>query len=89
MSDTTTANREAIASEVRALMGRQRVSQARLATALSMSQSALSRRLTGDQAFDTDDLFALAEFFKLEVTALFGTPKSAWCTVDEEQRVAA
>lgn len=83
MSDVTTTNREAFASEVRALMGRHRVSQARLAVALGMSQSALSRRLNGDQPFDIDDLFKIAEHFGTEVGALLPSPKSAWFTADD------
>lgn len=83
MSNATTPNREAVASEVRALMGRHRVSQARLSTVLRMSQSALSRRLNGDQPFDIDDLYRIAEHFGTEVTALFSTPKSGWFTGDE------
>lgn len=87
MSDASTANREAVASEVRALMGRQRVSQTRLAKVLDMSQQSLSRRLTGEQPFNIDELFQLADHFHVEVTALLSnTPKSAWCTVGELER---
>lgn len=90
MSDATTTYREAVASEVRALMGRRRISQTRLAKALGMSQSALSRRLTGVQPFDTDDLYKLAALFDVEVTALLGTPYTAWFTAGSpETRDAA
>lgn len=83
MADTRSVNREAVAEEVRSLMGRRRVNQTRLAKALNMSQSALSRRLNGEQPFDTDDLFRIAEHFDVEVTRLFPAPKSAWFTADE------
>lgn len=70
VSDANTAAREAIASEVRALMGRHRVSQTGLAAVLGMSQSALSRRLNAEQPFDADELLAIARFFKVNVTQL-------------------
>jgi predicted transcriptional regulator len=58
--------REAIASEVRSLMGRRRVSQTALARLLGISQSALSRRLVGEQPFDTDELFVIARHLGVE-----------------------
>jgi transcriptional regulator with XRE-family HTH domain len=90
MRDANTANREAVAEEIRALMGRRRVSQTRLAKVLGMSQPSLSNRLTGGQPFDVDELFTLAEYFGVEVTALFGTsPKSAWNTADDVGQIGA
>lgn len=85
MTHTKTPVRDEVAAEVRSLMGRHRVSQTRLATALGMSQSALSRRLNGEKAFDVDDLATIAEElkFELEVDAMFGRPKSAWFTADD------
>ena len=88
MSDASTANREAVAEEVRALMGRRRVSGTRLAKALGMSQSALSRRLNGEHPFDIDELFAVAEHFGVAITALFGRPKSGCVTADDVERPA-
>lgn len=83
MSDVNIAHREAVASEVRALMGRRRVSQTRLAGVLDMSQQSLSRRLTGEQPFNIDELFTLARYFNVEVTQLLAGPNSVWSTVDE------
>jgi transcriptional regulator with XRE-family HTH domain len=83
MADNGTTSREAVAEEVRSLMGRKRVNQTRLANHLKMSQSALSRRLNGQHPFDTDDLFTIAELFDVEVTRLFPGPKSGWFTGDE------
>jgi transcriptional regulator with XRE-family HTH domain len=69
MSDATTAYREAVAGEVRSLMGRHRVSQTRLAAALGMSQSALSRRLNGELPFDLDDVLKMADHFHVPLSA--------------------
>lgn len=74
MEEATDTYREAVASEVRALMGRHRTSQTKLAKVLGVSQSALSRRLTGDLAFDTDDIFALARYFDVRLSALLPEP---------------
>src|SRR6476661_77591 len=72
MTDTSTAQRAAVAAEVRAWMGRRRVTQAGLAAILGKSQPYVSRRLSGDVAFDTDDLFALADHFGVSVGRLLG-----------------
>jgi len=53
-------------------MGRRRVTQAGLAAILGKSQPYVSRRLSGDVAFDTDDLFALADHFGVSVGRLLG-----------------
>jgi transcriptional regulator with XRE-family HTH domain len=52
--------RETAAEEVRALMARRRISQSRLAQQVGLTQSALSRRLTGDIAFDLDEIERIA-----------------------------
>jgi transcriptional regulator with XRE-family HTH domain len=74
MRDRRHAFREAVAEEVRAAMGRGRgrgrVSQTALAAALEMSQSALSRRLAGDQPFDVDELEKIADYFDVPVSSL-------------------
>lgn len=48
-----------MAAEVRAWMGRRRVTQTELAAVLGKSQPYVSRRLSGEVAFDTDDLYRL------------------------------
>jgi transcriptional regulator with XRE-family HTH domain len=63
--------REEVAANIRALMGRHRISGSRLARAIDLSQSYLSRRLTGENAFDLDDLERIAEFFGVAVGELF------------------
>jgi transcriptional regulator with XRE-family HTH domain len=62
--------RAAVAGEVRALMGRHRVNQKQLAQALGCSQAAVSRRLSGEIAFDTDDLVRIARLFDIEPSEL-------------------
>lgn len=57
-----------VAAEVRAELARQRVSQETLCTRIGMSQSTLSRRITGDYPFDTNELAAIA--------AVLGVPVS-------------
>lgn len=80
MRNAPTAQREAVAAEVRSWMGRRRVTQTELGTVLGKSQAYVSRRLAGDVAFDTDDLYSMAEHFKIEVADLLGRPYTAWFT---------
>lgn len=49
-----------VAAEVRAEMGRQRISQDALCGRIGMSQSTLSRRLLGEYPFNTTELAAIA-----------------------------
>lgn len=63
--------REIIAANIRALMGRHRCSQEKLAKeALGKKQPAISKRLSGEVAFDIDELLAIADYFNVEVTVL-------------------
>lgn len=62
--------RSAVAAEVRALMGRHRVNQKQLAQALECSQAAVSRRLSGDVAFDVDELTRIAGLFETTLVEL-------------------
>lgn len=64
-----------VAAEVRAFMGRHGLTQARLAELLDWKQQYLSRRLTGSVAFDTNDLEALAEVFKVQPETFFRGPR--------------
>ncbi len=89
MTNASTVQRAAVAAEVRAWMGRRRLTQADLAAVLEKSQPYVSRRLSGDVAFDTDDLFRLADLFEVEVAVLLSTPNSGWCTVVEPEIMAA
>lgn len=63
--------REIIAANIRALMGRHKCSQEKLAKdALGKKQPAISKRLSGEVAFDIDELLAIAGYFNVEVTVL-------------------
>lgn len=69
--------RERVAAEVRAEMARQRVSQASVRMALGLSQSAMSRRITGELAFDVGELTAIARLLGRPVTYFFPDEASA------------
>jgi transcriptional regulator with XRE-family HTH domain len=58
-----------VAAEVRANLARHRKTQTDLATHLGISVSTLARRLSGDVAFDTDELALVADFFGVEVAS--------------------
>jgi transcriptional regulator with XRE-family HTH domain len=62
--------RQAVAAEVRSLMGRQRVTQATLARKAEMSRPALSERLAGKRPFDTDQIVRISEALGVDATAL-------------------
>lgn len=57
---TTRPLRESTAEEIRSLMARRRLNGVRLAVVIGRSQSYVSRRLTGETAFDVDDLERIA-----------------------------
>lgn len=54
---------EHVAAEVRALMGRHKVTQTKLAEVLGIPQSAVSLRINGKREFTLSELDALARFF--------------------------
>jgi transcriptional regulator with XRE-family HTH domain len=62
--------REAVAEEVRAALARRRVSASALARKLGKSQTYVWRRLSGETAFDTDDLEAIAGILDVTVVDL-------------------
>lgn len=64
-----------VADEVRAWLARRRLSGAGLARALGRSQSFVAKRLDGRQAFDVDDLEAVARVLEVPVSVFF-TPRS-------------
>ena len=57
-----------VAAEVRAELARQRVSQEALCARIGMSQSTLSRRITGEHPFDTSELAEIAEVLGVPVS---------------------
>lgn len=63
---TPTDYREAVAAEVRAAMGRQRVTQEVLAAKAGMSRPALSERLAGRRPFNTDQIIGICTALNLD-----------------------
>lgn len=72
MADTTSAQRlrESVAEEIRVAMVRKRVRGATLAQQIGRSEAYLSRRLTGNTAFDLDDLQAISDALEMDVVDL-------------------
>lgn len=72
MSETATVRplREHAAEEVRALLGRRRISATELARRLGVSQTYVWRRLSGETAFDLDDLEKIAAVLNVEAVEL-------------------
>lgn len=64
--------RVTIAEEVRAQMGRDRISAVQLGRMIGRSQSYMSRRLVGDLPFDLDDLEAIAGALDVPLSRLLG-----------------
>lgn len=73
----TPDTREPIAAEVRAAMARRRITQGELAKRIGMSRAALSPRLAGHQAFDTDQLLKICAVLEVELVSLFPDEVSA------------
>lgn len=61
-----------VAEEVRALMGRRRVSQMQLADVLGVAQTGVSKRLRGRIPFDANEIGVLAAFFGVAPAVLVG-----------------
>lgn len=59
-----------VAEEIRALMGRRRISGAELARRLGVSQMWVSYRLNGKQAIDLNDLARIARVLRVEPSDL-------------------
>ncbi len=72
-----TSPAEQVAATVRAEMARRRVTQTALADVLGMTQTALSRRISGAIPFDVNELHAIAEHLGLPPAALLGQTVSA------------
>ena len=67
--------RDRLRRAIRAVLGARRESQTKLAAAVGLSPSQLSRRLTGETPFDEDDLAALARFFECDVADLWSAER--------------
>lgn len=61
-------------ANVRAEMARAGMTQARLGKHLKLPQSAVSKRLRGEVAFDVDELAAVAAALDLDVNVLIQAP---------------
>ena len=68
---------ETVAGEVRAEMGRSRVSASELARRLGRSHSYVWRRITGDVPFDIAELSAIAEALGVPVSRLMPAERVA------------
>jgi transcriptional regulator with XRE-family HTH domain len=62
--------REHVAEEIRVLLARRKMSAAELARRAGLKQSTLARRMTGETAFDMDDLEVIADVLEVAVTDL-------------------
>ncbi|MFC7275274.1 helix-turn-helix domain-containing protein [Paractinoplanes rhizophilus] len=75
MSEQTTPPRrrlrEHVAEELRVVLARRKMSGAELARRTGIKQSTMSRRMTGETAFDMDDLEAIASVLDIHVGDLF------------------
>lgn len=75
MSEQTTPPRgrlrEHVAEEIRVLLARRKMSGAELARRTGIKQSTMSRRMTGETAFDMDDIEAIAAVLDIKVNDLF------------------
>lgn len=84
MSTSTTATvtpvRERVAEELRVQLARRRMSATELARRIHVTQPYLSRRMTGEIAFDLDDLEKIAGTLGVSVRELL--PRDRRATVD-------
>lgn len=65
-----------VAANVRAETARLRISQARMAEAMGLTQQAVSRRLNGLVPFGIDELYIVADILDTTPAALMQLPKS-------------
>lgn len=63
-----------VATEVRAYLGRRRISARQAAFKLGWSQTYISHRLNGRRPFDLDDLELLADLLDVQVVDFFAGP---------------
>jgi transcriptional regulator with XRE-family HTH domain len=65
--------REAVAMELRSELARNRISASRVAFAIGKDQPWISRRLTGQVAFDLDDLDAITQVMGISPSELMAS----------------
>lgn len=66
-----------VASAVRAESARRRVSQGDIATALDLSRTSVNRRLSGEVAFDVEELGKVADLLDVPLAALLPSDKAS------------
>lgn len=74
MDDTTTTLSERAAEEIRAMLGRKRISGRELSRKLGVSQAWVSYRLTGHQEIGLNDLERIAAALEVSVSDLMPAP---------------
>lgn len=65
---------EDVAAKVRGLAAEQRVNQAQVALALTLSPMAVSRRFSGQTPFEPEELIRLSALLGVSVSQFFGEP---------------
>jgi transcriptional regulator with XRE-family HTH domain len=80
MAGVVTPLRERVAEEVRVLLARRRISASKLARELGVSQTYVWRRLSGETAFDLDDLERISAVLSVSVSDLM--PKAGGQTTE-------
>jgi transcriptional regulator with XRE-family HTH domain len=66
-----------VGNNVRAELARRNESQGSLAERLNMTQQALSRRISGRQAFKVDELQRVADALEVPISDLYGTEQAS------------
>ena len=66
---------DSVAAEVRAHLGRRRLTAMALASAIGKSEMYVSRRIRGEVAFDLIDVEQVAQFLGIAVADLMPTPE--------------
>lgn len=85
-----TSPAQRVASHVRAELARQQKNQTQLGGALGLSQTAVSRRLTGEVAFDVTELAQVAVYLGVPLTAFLadGAPVPQTVRADTKRGAA-
>lgn len=71
VAEPKAALRAGVAEEIRALLGRRRMTSVALARAIGKSHTYVWRRLSGETAFDVDDMAGIASALGVPVISLF------------------
>lgn len=76
-SGSPTTYSDALAAEVRAGLGRAHLSQTDLAAAIGVSPATMSRKLTGQHPFNTDELERIAAHLRVSPSSLLAAAEAA------------